>query len=670
MSEKYLNNRDMSWLAFNHRVLEEAANPSVPLLERIKFLAIFSSNLDEFYRVRVPALLALQKIEGRKSALFRQISEYVQIQQRRFGSILDDNIIPQLKRHKVFFLNTEAIPSILHKAIRDLFYREAAGMLQPVYLNKAGEFFPENNKLYQLVVLRSNNGADQLAVVNIPSDILPRFYSLFHQKKTYIIFLDDIIRHHLQEVFPGKQVLYSKNFKITRDAELNLEDDFEEDIAIKIEKKLQKRDYGLATRFLHEPGLNQQHLQRVLEAFHLHKDSTVSGGVHHSFKDLLHFPFKDQDLCYPVQQFVDIHLEKPTLLEEIDTRDIMVHTPYHDYSTVLRFFNELVLDAEVNTIFTTFYRIAADSKIAHALISAARNGKKVIVLVELKARFDEANNLRWSKRMKEAGVKILYSHQQIKVHAKIALAIRNRKDKPFAGLLATGNLNEQTARVYTDHILLTTRTDMLAELHHLFEFLAKKQKPDANDKLVFNHLIVAQFNLQQRFMALIDREVNNFKKGLPAGITIKLNNLEEEQMIRALYKASDAGISVRMLVRSICCLRPGVPGLSDNIIVNRIVDRYLEHGRIFIFENAGQPEVFAGSSDWMIRNIYRRIEVCFPVYDSAIKKQLINMINLQLNDNVQAVRIDAEGKNVRIITKGTPVHSQEQIFHLLKDKVL
>ncbi|HSK14142.1 MAG TPA: polyphosphate kinase 1, partial [Phnomibacter sp.] len=626
MAEKLFADRDKSWLAFNRRVLEEAASEHVPLLERIKFLSIFSSNLDEFYRVRMPALLALEKIRKKKGGVYDQLNSLIFQQQKRFGYILDEVIVPLMKKEKVHFINAEQIPRALLPPVREIFFNEVAGLLQPVLLGPQSQFFPENNQLYTLVVYKKGKRDEGLGVVNIPTRDLPRFFTIPHGKYKYIVFLDDIIRCHLQDIFIGQKIISSFNIKVTRDAELNLTDDFEEDIALKIEKKLQRRDFGLATRFLYEPGIPLRHMKRLMDLFDLHISCAVSGGVHHAYKDLFNFPYKDPALQYPEWPALDLKIGSDTLFEQISTGDLMVHTPYLSYNTVLRFFNEAAIDPRVDVVYTTLYRIASDSRIAQALIQAARNGKKVIVLVELKARFDEANNLRWSKRMKEAGVKIIYSSANIKVHAKIALVIRKHETHPYLGLLATGNLNENTAKVYTDHILLTAHQPLLKELNTLFEFLQTKQQPDETDKIGFRHLLVAQFNLHDRFLKLIEREIAHAKAGKPAGIIIKLNNLEEEKLIRKLYKASKAGVKVQMMVRSICCLRPGVKDLSEHITIKRIVDRYLEHGRVFIFENCGVPEVYVGSSDWMIRNIYRRIEVCFPIYDAAIKKELMDII--------------------------------------------
>ncbi len=662
MTPQLFTHKDISWLHFNHRVLEEAANDKVPLLERIKFLSIFSSNLDEFYRVKVPPMLALLKINKQDGGIFEEINTIVMASQKRFGAILDGMIIPQLKKLNIFFLNTEPIPDKLSSRVRELFFTEIAGLLHPVLCKQADHFFAENNHLYILVVLQNNEGKEELGIVNIPTTVLPRFFTIVDGDERYIVFLDDIMRFNLHVIFPYHQIQSAFNIKITRDAELNLADEYNDDIAIKIEKQLHKRDFGLATRFLFQPGIPDKCWPEIMTKFNLHKSSLVAGGVHHGLKDLAGFPVKDDTLSYPVWNPMPIQLSQPILFSEMAVQDMMVHTPYHHYNTVLRFFNEAAIDPTVEEIFTTLYRVASDSRIAHALISAARNGKKVSVIVELKARFDEANNLRWSKRMKEAGVKIIYSSQNIKVHAKIALVIRNHTSHPYLGLLATGNLNEGTAKYYTDHILLTSNVPILVELKMLFDFLVKKQKPDLADYLNFKHLLVAQFNLHKKFLSLIQREITHANNGKPSGITIKLNNLEEEKLISKLYKASGAGVPVKLIVRGICCLKPQVPGLSENIQVKRIVDRYLEHGRVFIFENDGKPEVYMGSSDWMVRNIYRRIEVCFPILQANLKKELMDILEIQWNDNTQAVWLDAAGENQPVDKIGKSVRSQEAIY--------
>ena len=439
-----------------------------------------------------------------------------------------------------------------------------------------------------------------------------------------------------------------------------------------IEKELQKRDSGLATRFLYEPGLPLRLLYLVQSHLNLSVDSITEGGRYHNLKDLNQVPLKGPGLSYydwPALPTKEVNY-KSSLFDQLKKNDICIHAPYQSYDIILRFFNEAAIDPTVDEIYITLYRVASNSRIVNALISAAKNGKKVFVMIELKARFDEENNIKWAKKMKGAGVRIVYSVAALKVHAKVALVKRKIDGRTsYSGLLSTGNFNETTAAFYTDHILITTNHDILREVELLFIFLLKRKKPGTDDKINFKHLLVAQFNLQSRFIELIDAEIASAKKGLAASIIIKMNNLEERVLINKLYEASQAGVEVKMIVRSICCLVPGVPGLSENISIIRIVDRYLEHGRVFLFHNNGQQELYMGSSDWMNRNIYHRIEVCFPVTESAMKAHIIEILNLQLKDNVQAVQIDRKLNNVKIENDAPLNESQKQIYLLLKNKM-
>ncbi|MGV3602564.1 MAG: polyphosphate kinase 1 [Dyadobacter fermentans] len=664
-------NRDISWLSFNERVLMEAGNEAVPLMERIRFLSIYSSNLDEFYRVRMP-FLQKNALQNAANNAYLEAGAIVNRQQEEFGRILGLSIIPALARQGFHFLYKEPISEQIAAFARRYFYTQIAGFLQPVYLNDKTSFFPENNQIYMVVVLQLPGDKEKIALVNIPVPQLDRFVKIRQADGEYIIFLEDLIRCNLNVLFPDALDIKAFNIKVTRDAELDLLDEDGDDTAEQVEKQLSKRDFGLATRFLYEPGLSLRHLQYIVNVFDLKKASLVEGGRYHNLKDLSSLPVASPAISYPAwpaAQHLEGFEETETLFEALTRRDLMVHAPYQTYDTILRFFNEAAIDRSVQEIYTTMYRVAHDSKIAHALISAAKNGKKVTVLVELKARFDEANNIRWAKKMKSAGVKIIHSVNALKVHAKLALVKRRHETHSYLGLLATGNLNEGTARFYTDHILLTAHPAMLKETEQLFGFLSKKKKPEKIDVMHFEHLLVAQFNLQNRFIALIDREITNARNGLPAGITIKLNNLEEEVLINKLYEASNAGITINLIVRSICRLVPGVPGQSENIRIKRIVDRYLEHGRVFVFHNNGQPEVFMGSADWMNRNIYRRIEVCFPIYHEDLKKQLTDMLALQWADTVQAVWIDENLQNVAVTTLPGGVRSQEAIYHYLTGPV-
>ncbi|HTL07737.1 MAG TPA: polyphosphate kinase 1 [Chitinophagaceae bacterium] len=664
--------RDLTWLSFNGRVLEEAAREHVPLMERFKFLSIFSSNLDEFYRVRMPAIMLLHQVKHDEAPendrLLERARQMIAEQQQRFGMILRTQLIPALQAQDILLLYNTPLPAEIHAEVKAYFQWSVLTFLQIIPLTKpTASFFPKSNALYQVVVCRNRKGKELFFLLTVPSAQLPRFFSTLHNNTSYIIFLEDIIRHCLPLLFPDYIITGAWNIKVTRDAELDLADEYEGDLAAKIEKKLAKRDDGSATRFLYEPGIDLQHLEWLTGKLGLSPDNRVEGGHYHNLKDLGSLPLQQASLYYPPQPPLPNAIDAAdAVFAYIEKQDCLLHTPYQGYQPVLRFFNEAATDQSVEEIYVTLYRVAGDSRIVNALITAARNGKKVTVFIELKARFDESNNLHWSKEMKAAGISIINSIPALKVHAKVALVKKKSGHRVrYFGLLATGNLNEITARFYTDHILLTTAPGLVRELELLFIFLTKRRKPASKEEISFKQLLVAQFNLQDRFIDLIDNEISLAKQGQPAGIIIKMNNLEEKKLIGKLYEASAAGVRVQLLVRSICCLQAGLPGVSEHITVNRIVDRYLEHGRVFVFHNGGHEQVFLGSADWMNRNIYRRIEVCFPVYDEAIKRQLKEMIQLQLNDTVQGNAIAAPAINVPLTSNGLPP-SQSAIRDFLK----
>ncbi|MEO6630561.1 MAG: polyphosphate kinase 1 [Mucilaginibacter sp.] len=672
MEQRRYFNRDLSWLYFNERVMEEAANPNVPLLERIKFLSIFSSNLDEFYRVRMPVLRALQKIGEKDDSatdaderrhILNQARGMINVQQERFGEILRQQLIPAFRNKNINLLYNEPFPEVVKDGVKDYFLSEVLAFLQPIILDDDHFFFPENNKLYFVVNLFREAKKEEIILLNIPSDELPRFFTVKDGETTFIVFLDDIIRYNLDKVFPGAKINGCYSVKITRDAELDLMDEYPGDLSEQIDKQLKKRDFGLATRFLHQADIPLRTLQLITRRLDLQSANATAGGMYHNLKDFFGLPVRNQALAF--DDWKPISRKGLSKLAS-DGRDMIIHTPYQSYHSVLRFFNEAAINPDVKEIYITLYRVASNSRIVNALISAAKNGKHVQVMVELKARFDEANNLKWAKKMKDAGVKIVYSINALKVHAKIAVVKTLKNGRMgYSGLLATGNFNEATARFYTDHILFTCNRDLLREMELVFMFLSKRERPADEKQIEFKYLLVAQFNLQARFMELIDREITLAKAGRPASIILKMNNLEERVLIDKLYEASQVGVKIQLIVRSICCLIPGIKGMSENISIRRIVDRYLEHGRVFIFNNDGSPEVFLGSADWMNRNIYHRIEVCFPVNDEEIKREILKIIRLQLTDNVQAVELNKQLQNVPV-AKGKPeVQAQREIYRLL-----
>ncbi|MHA3789109.1 polyphosphate kinase 1 [Flavobacterium hauense] len=653
-------NRDISWLEFNGRVLTEAQADNVPLLEKVRFLSIYSSNLDEFYRVRIPALMALKKLTGKKAEadrklykkILKDINEIVHEQQQQFGQLLKEEVLPGLEAENINLIYDKPFPEATRENAKNYFFTRVLTYIKRMELNADTNFFTENNKLYFLVSVTDGDGNEFLHIVNIPSGEMPRFYSIAKEETQYILFIDDIIKENLDAIFPDAVINGAYSFKITRDAALEFDDDYEEGLAAQMEKKIAKRDFGIATRFLYDYAMPEEYLQVLIELLQLKGANIIKGRSHHNLKDLAELPIHNAALEYPKWTSLPFVFEERSLFEHIQKHDVMIHTPYGSYDTVLRFFNEAAIHNDVEEIFVTVYRMAQDSRIANALISAAGNGKKVTVIVELKARFDESNNIRWSKKLSEAGVTIIHSVPSLKIHAKTAL-VKFRKGYSIKalGLLATGNLNETTARFYTDHILLTSHSGMTTELKQVFKFLSLMKKREAKDVYKYKHLLVAQFNLRDRFLELIDREISHAINGLSSGITIKLNNLEEHVLIDKLYEASAAGVKINLLVRGICCLLPGIEGLSSTITVKRIVDRYLEHGRVFIFNNNGDTEVFLGSADWMNRNIYRRVEVCFPVYDTMLKDELIHLVNLQLREESTDEK-----------------RSQEKIYEFLRDE--
>jgi polyphosphate kinase len=677
MDQYIFFNRDISWLYFNGRVMEEAASDNVPLLERIKFLSIFSSNLDEFYRVRMPVILALQKVDKsserinntrQKPAIVQQVKDIINTQQERFGVILREQLIPLLKKQNIHLLYHEPLPGAVGKKAGEYFSTEVLAFLQPVVLRADKVFFLENNKLYFIVHLIDAADNEQIVLLNIPSDELPRFFTIKIEAGNHIIFLDDIIRYNLDKLFRGHEIKGCYSIKVTRDAELDLKDEYSSDISDEVEKQLKKRDLGLATRFLHQSGIPLSILQLIIQNLDMRGANLTEGGRYHNLKDLFSLPISFPGASY--QEWTAILPDEidnaPELNSLIARKDFLISTPYQSYHTVLRFFNEAAINPDVMEIHVTLYRVASNSRIVNALISAAKNGKRVHVMIELKARFDEANNLKWAKKMKEVGVTIIYSITGLKVHAKIALLKTQRGNRiVYSGLLATGNFNESTAKFYSDHILFTSDQNLLREMELLFIFLSNREKPSISTQIDFKHLLVARFNLQGKFIELIEREIGFAKRGLPAQLTLKMNNLEEQVLISKLYEASQAGVKISLIIRSICCLVPGVKGMSENITILRIVDRYLEHSRVFIFHNNGHPDVYLGSADWMNRNIYHRIEVCFPVYDEAIKSQVMAIIDLQLADNLQAVFLDENQRNIPVETSSPGIRAQQEIYKLL-----
>ncbi|MEP6675419.1 MAG: polyphosphate kinase 1 [Ferruginibacter sp.] len=675
-------NRDISWLGFNERVLQEAADPEVPLMERIKFLSIFSANLDEFFRVRFPAIAALSGLNSKirkrtipptSKNLAKLIKDIVNKQFNNFGSILREQLLPGLETAGIVLYYDQPLKEEHIDEVKEFFLSNVLSFIQPLFINDdfTKNFIPENDRPYFLITIKQAGiSITRHAVVNIPSDKLPRFFSLSAlEGKSYLIFIDDIIRENLNCLFPGFEILTVSSFKINRDAELLLEESLGKDILREIEKKLEKRKMGKLSRFLFQQNMPQSLQMYLSSVFHVKDAEMFEGGRYHDLKDLINLPVKNDSLYYPVIKRLaseNINISGD-IFEKIKERDILLHFPYQSYNPILSFFNQAAIDPNVRSIYITLYRIASDSHIANALISAAKNGKEVVVFVELKARFDEANNIMWSKAMKKAGIRIIYSIPGIKVHSKIALV---KKDKDDYALIGTGNFNEKTAQLYADHTLLTSDPSITDDLKKLFNCLQRDDCKTALKHLEPEQLLISQVNMVSSLERLIKEQISIAKKQMPACISLKMNSLEDPGIIQLLYKASRAGVKVRLMVRGICCLIPGRKNLSENIEVKRIVDRYLEHSRIFIFGEAGNSQVFIGSADCMTRNLHYRVEAAVPVKAAPLKEELETYFELQWTDNTKAVTMDE--KNVQHFpvraADEIKIRSQDAIYDFLKQK--
>jgi len=682
------HNRDISWLGFNYRVLQEAGDPSVPLLERLKFLSIFSSNMDEFFRVRYPVIALYSQLKEKtlnkitpvvEKKLPETVQHIVSQQLEEFGNIIHSQLLPELEANGIVLYYNRPAPDKYTSQIRELFFSRVLAFIQPVFIEESFQhnFFPGNNKIYLFVLLKKE-GKDSLshAVINIPADKLPRFFKLeTGNDAEHIVFLDDIIRDNLGCIFTGFTIHSCFSFKVTRDSELYLDEEggIGKDILRELEKQLAKRDLGSPTRFLYEKGMPSSVQKFLASSLGLKHDELYEGGRYHNLSDLSSFPVSRKDLEYPsLQQLKPIGLEYcGDIFRQIEEKDLLLHFPYESYNPVLAFFNQAAIDPDVQSISVTLYRVASESHIVNALISAAKNKKRVQVFVELKARFDEANNIKWSREMVKAGVKIIYSIPLIKVHSKIALITKKvNKGIRGYGYVGTGNFNETTARFYTDHALFTARDEVIKDLQHLFNILEKEKRPQKDAVNEFNHLLVSQYNMVPAFEEEIMKQIKKKKKGQEAAIRIKINNLEDVYMIDLLYKAGKAGVKVQLLVRGICCIAPGKEKLSENIEVKRIVGQFLEHSRIFIFGVGDNSSVYMGSADWMTRNLQHRIEVCIPVTDSMLKEDLTNYFDIQWNDTLKAVLLDEDLNQVRLNNLSDPDQEtpQQKIYGYLKNR--
>lgn len=663
MTYKYFK-RDISWLSFNYRVLLEAKDASLPIYERIKFLSIYSSNLEEFYKVRVSGyhssiLKSIKKDKSIDKALetLMEINTEVTKQEKEYFHIFNEMILPTLKKENIILYQTEKVNDY-HKAyIEKFFNEEVFPFLQPMIIQKGHiHSFIQDNRIYQAISLKrkrnnkTSNSKDETtyALMKIPQNQLPRFVMLPSiDGKHYIMFIDDVIKANLKSIFPGYEIIECYSIKISRDADFSVENVEQTDIAERILNNVRRRKIGAVTRFQYDKDMPDYFLEYLKEVYDIEDEELLSGNKYLNLSDLISLP-------NPVGDSLTQNLPKPlrvpefeknnSILSVLRKQDILLHFPYQSFDYLLRFLMQAAFDPKVLEIKVTQYRVAENSAVINSLISAAKNGKKVTVFVELKARFDEENNYLSSELMQQAGVKIIYSLPGLKVHAKLAY-IRKRSndpDEPIKGYayLGTGNFNEKTARIYSDKGLLTSNRDIIVEIDEVFNILEGK-----GQSKVFQHLLVAQFNMIPEINAMIDREINHVQNGGKGRIVIKLNSLEDKSMINSLYRASEAGVEIDLIIRGICCLIPNQE-FSKNIRITRIVDSYLEHSRIWYFYNMGEENLYLTSADWMSRNLHRRIEVAFPIFDAQIKREIIDILKIQLADNVSAVWVDEYLNNV------------------------
>jgi len=668
--------RDINWLSFNDRVLQEAADKTNPLFERLKFIAIFSSNLDEYFRVRVSQLRQLKKVDKslrkklalRPSKFVKQLLIKVHEQQEWLGSIFFDDIVPELASSNIVLLREEELKKQFKDKATNYFNDHLKNSVKAelVEASKSSDIFLENQHLYLLVTFVDPSS---YGIVSIPSQDHKRFIQLtVEDEKNYICFIDDIIKLQLPTLFPDKTILDSYAIKLSRDAELYLDQELEGELADKIYESLAQRSGGQPTRFLYDEAMPKDVRKNIRKSLGLGKIDMVSGGTYHNFDDFFGFPdpTDNKKLHAPEMKVIEhAGLHGKNYFDVIKEKDQLVHFPFMSFDYVQKFIDQSAIDEQVEEIKISLYRVADESALTDSLLTALKNGKKVTVFVEAKARFDEENNIKWGRIFEENGATVIYSYPRIKVHSKVLLVLRkeNKKLKRYA-YIGTGNFNAKTSKIYCDHGLFTASKKLTKDLLRVFKVL--------QGELIIpraSHLLISPFTTRSTFESLIRKEIEAAQEGKPASITAKMNQLEDPGMINLLYKASQAGVQIRLIVRGFTSLIPQVKGISENIFITSIVDRYLEHGRIYKFHNNGEPLMFMGSADWMSRNLDRRIEVLAPIHDKDIFKELDQILEIQISDNVKARIHTPQEDNPFVKQDGDEqIRSQQVIYNFLKTK--
>lgn len=665
--------RDLSWMYFNRRILQEATRENVPLLERLGFLGIYSNNLDEFFRVRMATLSRIAECEDkslRKESeharkLIKRINRLNAVYAKEYEEALA-GVRSRLRDEHIFLLNENELDEEQQRYVRRFFRQRLSGFVSPVWITAARQLTEETDDSIYLAVKMNTEGrkAGDYALIELPVQVSGRFVRLPDRDgNKYLMYLDDVIRYCLPFIFGGLGYTHFEAyaFKFTKDAEMEIGNDLRTGVLQKISKGVKSRRKGDALRVIYDQDMPAALHKRVMNLLNLDKLDTVqAGGRYHNHKDLMAFPDCGRDdLKYPVWKPIvrpETNSSRDSVLRMVQEGDRFIHVPYHSFDYYIRLLQEAAIHKEVKSIKTTLYRLAKDSKVVKALICAARNGKKVTVVIELLARFDEASNINWSKKMQDAGVHVIFGVENLKVHSKIThIGMRNGSD---IACVSTGNFHEGNARVYTDYMLMTAAKNIVKDVNAVFTFIEKPYMP-----VTFKELLVSPNEMKKKFVRLINNEIKNRQQGKPAYIKVKINHITEPEMVRKLYEASENGVRVDLLVRGNCSLVTGIPGKSDNIRICGIIDRYLEHSRIFIFANGGEKKCFIGSADWMPRNLDNRIEVVTPVYDAKIKEDLEKVIDYGLRDTMQGRIVDGTGENRPWTTEvGEAFRSQEQLY--------
>ena len=683
IKKKYIN-REISWLSFNERVLQEASDDLNPLIERIKFLGIFSSNLDEFFRVRVGTLKRLVKAGSKAKALIGdspenildEIQQIVINQQIQFDDIYTD-ILKELKKEKIYIINEKQLTTEQEEFVITYFQQKVRPTLFPVMIDNHSSFpVLKEQSIYLAVQLFKKKGKilPRHAIIEVPAGVISRFLVLPKtNENTYIILLDDVIRAGLEDIFSmfDFNAFDAYTIKLTRDAELDIEDDITISFFEKISKSLKQRKKGAPVRFIYDSKIPDDFLNMLIKKNRLTtKDTHIPGGRYHNFKDFMNFPSVGSNSLRfePLTPLSHKDIDPNTsLLSAMRKKDILLHYPYQSFDYIIDLLREASIDPKVVSIKITLYRVAEHSNVINALINAVRNGKSVTVVMELQARFDEEANIYWTDRLKDEGVRIIHGVPNLKVHSKLCLITRKEKARLFYyTTIGTGNFNEETAKIYSDHCLLTIDKKITEEVNKIFDFFEQNFKT-----CTYSHLLVAPFYLRKKLSSLIKNEIEYARKGKEAYMILKMNSLVDKRMINKLYRASNEGVRIVLIIRGICSLIPGIKGLSENIRIVSILDRFLEHSRIFVFCNGGDEKYYISSGDLMVRNLDRRIEVTCPVYDREIQTELKDFLNFQLRDNKKAREINKHQDNSYIREpEKPPVRFQTDFYCYLKEKYI